>query len=693
MVRRLLLSVLVTLLAVSLVEGQVRVARHAQLDSPIHYLPSPGGDPSLVINSAAHLGASPLGICDAEDVLYVVDLVTGNTYTYDLTLANTGTLPSPGGTNQMTGIAYDGTDLFWVDTDAVVLFQTDLAGTIIDSFPYASPGGGLIAGLTFDDVAGTLWGDDIDTDEYFESDLSGVLTGNTFPNPRVGGATALGNGIAHIPGTDCFDIPTGPPGGGTQVDELVRVDRFGGELFAASVLFVPDTFINGNEWHADGSGAGLGPVNYLVGNATNVLFEIDTFDDCTACASVTLTCTNDNDDGNLTWVNNGCLANPCPYTGHEIFRNGSSIATLPAGDTSYTDVAPGDGTHTYSVVTTCDNGGSGNVSCVVIIGQASDLIWDGSASGDSGGSRTAIEAALTNSGRSFDSVSDLSALDLSVYETVWAIAGAYPDNTIISAAEGDLLADYCLSGGPTGKRAALYLEGTDTFAFDTPTAVHDLDHTIGVSDGDATGVAIVTGLAAVDASGNALCDLSFIVDVPYIEPTNEWVDYVVPDTTPTGNGAAVSLISDLGQNLGVFGDANLSGVGNGVHVTATSSVSGGSLDGVQADYFAAIISCLSPPPMEEVIRGDINNDGVVNFLVDALFALNAGFVPGSPQPSCQTQADANGDRTVNFLVDALFMLNAGFVPGSPLPPAPYPDCGDDANGIDTLGCDVPNPAC
>ena len=91
--------------------------------------------------------------------------------------------------------------------------------------------------------------------------------------------------------------------------------------------------------------------------------------------------------------------------------------------------------------------------------------------------------------------------------------------------------------------------------------------------------------------------------------------------------------------------------------------------------------------VDEILRGDFNNDGGVNFLVDALFGLNAGFVPGSPQPPCLAAADANGDRSVNFLVDCLFMLNAGFVPGSPLPPAPYPDCGPDQNGLDTLGCD------
>ncbi len=93
---------------------------------------------------------------------------------------------------------------------------------------------------------------------------------------------------------------------------------------------------------------------------------------------------------------------------------------------------------------------------------------------------------------------------------------------------------------------------------------------------------------------------------------------------------------------------------------------------------------------DEILRGDFNNDGGVNFLVDALFGLNAGFVAGSPQPPCLAAADADGNRSVNFLVDCIYMLNAGFVPGSPLPPAPHPGCGPDQNGIDALSCDTPS---
>ena len=78
------------------------------------------------------------------------------------------------------------------------------------------------------------------------------------------------------------------------------------------------------------------------------------------------------------------------------------------------------------------------------------------------------------------------------------------------------------------------------------------------------------------------------------------------------------------------------------------------------------------------------------FVADAIFLLNALFVPGSPQTSCEDAADANDDGTLN-IGDAVYKLNALFVPGSPQPPAPFPDCGVDPTG-DPLECDS-FPAC
>ena len=93
----------------------------------------------------------------------------------------------------------------------------------------------------------------------------------------------------------------------------------------------------------------------------------------------------------------------------------------------------------------------------------------------------------------------------------------------------------------------------------------------------------------------------------------------------------------------------------------------------------------------QYIRGDVDGNGTVNFLVDALRLLSFGFIPGTPVPPCMATADLDGNRSLNALVDGLFALNAGFVPGSPLPPAPFPGCGNDPNGFAIFGCLNPPP--
>ncbi len=89
------------------------------------------------------------------------------------------------------------------------------------------------------------------------------------------------------------------------------------------------------------------------------------------------------------------------------------------------------------------------------------------------------------------------------------------------------------------------------------------------------------------------------------------------------------------------------------------------------------------------IRGDCDGNGTFNGLPDGLAALNFQFVPGAPTPPCLAQCDADGNRTFNGLIDGLHILNFQFVPGAPPIPAPFPNCGADANAIDVVGCDTP----
>ena len=75
-------------------------------------------------------------------------------------------------------------------------------------------------------------------------------------------------------------------------------------------------------------------------------------------------------------------------------------------------------------------------------------------------------------------------------------------------------------------------------------------------------------------------------------------------------------------------------------------------------------------------RGDCDGNTMVQVLIDALFLLNAAFVPGAPQPPCNDACDVNDNGIVNALVDGLFLLSYGFLGGME-PPPPFGTCAAD----------------
>ncbi len=93
------------------------------------------------------------------------------------------------------------------------------------------------------------------------------------------------------------------------------------------------------------------------------------------------------------------------------------------------------------------------------------------------------------------------------------------------------------------------------------------------------------------------------------------------------------------------------------------------------------------PVGTEFIRGDVDGNGAVVGLIDALFLLSFGFVSGSPAPPCMDGADVDADGTVVSLIDGIALLSFAFVSGSPAPTAPFPDCGA-APPMPVLSCDM-----
>ena len=85
------------------------------------------------------------------------------------------------------------------------------------------------------------------------------------------------------------------------------------------------------------------------------------------------------------------------------------------------------------------------------------------------------------------------------------------------------------------------------------------------------------------------------------------------------------------------------------------------------------------------LRGDVNGDGQVSALTDALYLLMYAFSRGDAPP-CMNAADVNDSGAVSALLDSMYLLRYAFVDG-PEPPAPGVDeCGVDRTRDDELGC-------
>ncbi|MCF8366590.1 MAG: PKD domain-containing protein, partial [Bacteroidales bacterium] len=87
-----------------------------------------------------------------------------------------------------------------------------------------------------------------------------------------------------------------------------------------------------------------------------------------------------------------------------------------------------------------------------------------------------IAQSLADLGIDYDETTTISA-NTTLYSTIFLCLGIYNNNHVLTAAEGNLLAAFLLEGGN------LYMEGGDTWAYDSQTAVHGMFGINGVSDG------------------------------------------------------------------------------------------------------------------------------------------------------------------------------------------------------------------
>ncbi len=161
---------------------------------------------------------------------------------------------------------------------------------------------------------------------------------------------------------------------------------------------------------------------------------------------------------------------------------------------------------------TADGGFESSAPITTIIGQIPVLIIDLDGNHNSG---PVIQSCLTNLSVSSEYITTFPDV-LGPYQSVFVCLGTYTNNAVLTNEQGQALAAFLNSNGK------LYMEGGDTWAYNTPTAVHPM-FMIG---GDGDGSSDISTLNGMDETFTQGMAFSFSGD-------NSYIDRLLPLQTAT----------------------------------------------------------------------------------------------------------------------------------------------------------------
>lgn len=162
--------------------------------------------------------------------------------------------------------------------------------------------------------------------------------------------------------------------------------------------------------------------------------------------------------------------------GYETLNAEYTVTSLPTTPTGH--IAE------FTLSMSADNGFENSAPVTVIIGQIPVLIIDLDGNHNSG---PVIQTCLSNISVSSDYLTTW-PLVLGPYQSIFICLGTYSDNTVLTETQGQVLASYLESGGK------IYMEGGDTWAYNTPTPVHPMFKIEGETDGSGD-ISTLAGMA------------------------------------------------------------------------------------------------------------------------------------------------------------------------------------------------------
>jgi len=316
-----------------------------------------------------------------------------------------------------------------------------------------------------------------------------TITDNTASYGTIGP-----NQVVSIPNGFAFDVADNLP------DEhivIIQVEASGtGEPVWNSNLTIPGHApvleMNNNVTVSDPTGNGNGKID--PGETVNLLITAENNGSSGAVnVAGLLTCTDPYITINQGQANYGNLA--AGGAGQQTFSI-TAAANTPAGHIA-----------NFTFNLTANLGITGTGTFFKVVGQIPVLILDLDGNHSSG---PAMKTAVENLGVGVEYVTAFPA-DLSLYSSIFVCLGIYSSNHVLSTDEGQKLANFLNGGGN------LYMEGGDTWYYDSQTPVHSMFHISGVSDGSSD-LGTIAGYA-----GTFTANMSF-----QYNGENNWIDHLAP---------------------------------------------------------------------------------------------------------------------------------------------------------------------
>jgi len=207
----------------------------------------------------------------------------------------------------------------------------------------------------------------------------------------------------------------------------------------------------------------------------------------------------------------GELSSPNPFitinsTEPQAFGNIWQGATANATfEISCSESAPAGQNISFIIEILANMGITAQGSFSLVAGQIPVLVVDLDENTNSGNE---IVNAMNDLGIAADYTTTFPA-DPAIYSSLFVCLGIYSDNHALTSSEGQVLADYLNNGGK------LYMEGGDTWAYDSQTAVHSMFGINGTSDGSGD-MATAVGVSGTFTDGMSF---SYTGD-------NSWIDHL-----------------------------------------------------------------------------------------------------------------------------------------------------------------------